>query len=199
MASINYAIRFVGPEPPEDVFFRYESAINGAIQYAFILGIVLAIAAGRRELLALTEPRSWPAAAGRMAAVLVIVYLVAAALSPVLDPGEEQGLTPDEFDESRATAFLANALVVVVAAPLVEELMYRGVGYSLLRQFGARFAIVAIGVAFALTHGLVEGFPILFVFGAGLAWLRERTGSVYPGMVLHGLFNGIALVVSVAT
>ena len=34
------------------------------------------------------------------------------------------------------------------------------------------------------------------MFGAGLAFLRSRTGSVYPGMVVHGAFNSIALVLA---
>ncbi|MGZ4403697.1 MAG: CPBP family glutamic-type intramembrane protease [Gaiellaceae bacterium] len=40
---------------------------------------------------------------------------------------------------------------------------------------------------------------MLVPFGAALAWLRDRTTSVYPGVIVHGLFNGIALVVSVTT
>ena len=35
------------------------------------------------------------------------------------------------------------------------------------------------------------------VFGWVLAWVRARTGSVFPGMVLHGTFNLIALVAAV--
>ncbi len=38
-----------------------------------------------------------------------------------------------------------------------------------------------IGLAFGLAHGLVEGLPILIVFGAGLAWLRARTDERVPG------------------
>ena len=34
---------------------------------------------------------------------------------------------------------------------------------------------------------------VLVPFGIALAWLRDRTNSVYPGMLVHGLFNGAAL------
>jgi len=40
--------------------------------------------------------------------------------------------------------------------------------------------------------------PVLAFFGVAVGWLRERTGSVYPGMLLHATFNGVALLVSVA-
>jgi membrane protease YdiL (CAAX protease family) len=43
----------------------------------------------------------------------------------------------------------------------------------------------------------VEAFPFLATFGALLAYLRSRVDSVYPGMIVHGLFNAIALVVAV--
>jgi membrane protease YdiL (CAAX protease family) len=35
--------------------------------------------------------------------------------------------------------------------------------------------------------------PLLVALGAGLAWLRSKTGSVYPGMATHAIFNGIAV------
>jgi membrane protease YdiL (CAAX protease family) len=59
-------------------------------------------------------------------------------------------------------------------------------------------AIIGVGLAFGLAHGLIEALPILSLFGIGLAWLRERTDSVYPPILLHAVFNGFALAVSVA-
>jgi membrane protease YdiL (CAAX protease family) len=44
----------------------------------------------------------------------------------------------------------------------------------------------------------VEAFPFLAALGAGLAYLRSRVDSVYPGMVIHGLFNATALIVAVS-
>jgi membrane protease YdiL (CAAX protease family) len=58
-------------------------------------------------------------------------------------------------------------------------------------------AIVGTGVIFGLAHGLVLALPILVGFGIGLAWLRSRSESVYPGMVLHGLFNAASLALGV--
>ena len=200
LSALNYVGRFAGGDPPEDVFYRYSTAVGALVQYAVFGVVVLAIAgASRRDLFALADPPSWGRAISGMVAVLLVVYAAAAATSPFLDPGGEQGLTPDDFDESRASQFFVNSLVVVLVAPVVEELMFRGVGFGLFRRYGKWIAIGATAVAFAAIHGLVEAFPLLFLFGAGLAWLRERTGSVYPCIVLHGFFNGLALVVSVST
>ena len=84
-------------------------------------------------------------------------------------------------------------------APIVEELMFRGLGYSLLVPFGVVPAILIVGVTFALAHGLLNAFPALAVFGCALAWLRMKTTSVYPGMIVHGTFNALALIAAAAS
>ena len=88
-------------------------------------------------------------------------------------------------------------MVIAVIAPVVEELLFRGIGFHLLRRFGDPTAILATGLAFGLYHGLVNALPILALFGVALAWLRARTRSVYPGMLVHAAFNSVALIVSV--
>jgi membrane protease YdiL (CAAX protease family) len=82
--------------------------------------------------------------------------------------------------------------------PFVEELTYRGLGYTLLERFGRWPAILAVGLLFGLAHGLLASLPVIAFFGCVLAWLRARTDSVVPGMLLHALFNLAALVVAVA-
>ena len=84
-----------------------------------------------------------------------------------------------------------------VDAPIVEELTFRGLGMSLLLPYGRRTAILATGVLFGVVHGLLIALPLLIVFGVAVGWVRDRTQSVYPGMVLHGTFNGGALLASV--
>jgi membrane protease YdiL (CAAX protease family) len=58
--------------------------------------------------------------------------------------------------------------------------------------------LAGTSVAFAAAHGLVAGFPALFVFGLAVAYLRLRTGSLYPGMLLHASFNALALATAFA-
>jgi uncharacterized protein len=200
LALLAYASRAAGGRPPEDALYQWGTAASAAIVYGVVVALVLLIAAGgpARQLLALRPPRSWARAFGWAVLVFMAVLAVGAALDPFLDAGEEQGLAPSSWDSDRAAAFAANAVVVVVIAPFVEELTYRGLGYSLLRPYGMASAIVGVGVAFGLAHGLVEALPILALFGMGLAFLRERSDSVYPPMLLHGAFNGFALAVSVA-
>jgi membrane protease YdiL (CAAX protease family) len=89
-------------------------------------------------------------------------------------------------------------VVIAGVAPFAEELLFRGLGYSLLERFGVPSAILTIGISFALYHGLVQALPELAIFGCALAWLRSRTQSVFPGMILHATFNSISLLAAVA-
>lgn len=200
LALLGYASRAAGGKPAKDVAYQYVTAVSGTIQYGIILVLVLTIARPDwRRLLALRAPKSYSRALGTAFVVLVAVYLTGFAVSTFSDPGREQGLTPDTWDSHRATQFAVNFTVFTVVAPVVEELTFRGLGYSLLAPLGQTAAILWVAIAFGLAHGLVEGLPVLIVFGAGLALLRARTESVYPGMVVHAMFNGIALIASVTT
>lgn len=200
-AALNYALRFAGGEEPKDIAYRYSSSIAAVVQYAFILGILLLIARGlpKREIFALHRPPSWPRALGYTALALLAIWIVAAILAPFLDATDEQGLVPDKWDSSRAGAFAAFFAAVAVLAPMVEELTYRGLGFTLLASYGRWTAILTTGVFFGFAHGLLIALPVLTIFGIAVGWVRDRTGSVYPGMLLHGTFNGVALIVSVLT
>lgn len=199
--ALAYATRASEGDPPDDLLYRYSTAVSGAVQYAITLMVVLWITRGPRrgELLGLRQPVSWARASGLALLVVVGIYVLIAITEPLLHAGEEQGLTPPGWDGSRAGAYLANAVVIAVVAPIVEELMFRGAGYSLLLPFGAAIAVGGTGIAFGLVHGLVFGLVALTAFGVGLAWLRRRTASIYPCMIVHALFNSVSLVLAVTT
>lgn len=185
---------------PDDLLYLWSTFAGAIGQYGIMLILILAIAHGLdRPLLGLELPARRGRAVVLAIVALVVIVAAAGALSPFLDAGDEQGLVPDGWDSSRAAPFLANAAVVTIAAPFVEELLYRGLGYGLLTQFlGPVPAILITGVAFGLAHGLVLGLPVLSIFGITLGWLRWRTGSVVPGMIVHALFNAAALAAAVA-
>ncbi|MDE3190192.1 MAG: CPBP family intramembrane metalloprotease [Acidobacteriota bacterium] len=203
LAAVNYSARFVGSShraaATNDVY-SYSAFAGGLVVYLLWLGAVLWIAAGRPGLLALRPPRSIARAAGLAVGAIAVIYAVEAIVSLIplpQSPGKEQGLAPTHWEPSHAGAFAANVVLFALVAPFVEELTFRGVGQSLLAFAGRWPSIVTVGVAFGLAHGLLEALLVLIPFGVALAWLRDRTDSVLPGMVVHGLFNGIALAASV--
>ncbi len=200
LAALSYAANLADTgDTPDDLLYRWSSALGGLIQYAIILGIVLAIARGiAPATLGLVRPASWAAAAGRVATALVSIFVIGAVLNTFLEAGKEQGLVPNGWDSSRAAPFVANFVVVAGVAPFVEELTYRGLGFAAVRDaFGNGAAVVVTALAFGLAHGLFVALPVLTIFGLILAWVRLKTGSIYPTIALHALFNGIALIAAV--
>jgi uncharacterized protein len=199
-ATLSYSLRFTEGKPPKDLLYNWSTVVGNLFQFAVIAAIVYGIAGlgERRRLLALRRPTSWRTAAAIGVGIGVGMLVLSYLLGPLLHPGREQGITPDRWEPNHAAAYIANGFVIAVVAPIVEELTFRGLGYSLLVRYGRWTAIVLVGMAFGLAHGLVEAFPFLAAFGAGLAYLRSRVDSVYPGMIVHGLFNATALTVAVS-
>jgi membrane protease YdiL (CAAX protease family) len=199
--TLSYSLRFTEGKPPKDLLYKWSTVVGNLIQFAIIAGIVYGIAglAGdRRGVFALRRPTSWRTAFRIGIGIGVGMMVLTVILNPILKPGREQGVTPDTWQPKHLAAYIANGVVIAVVAPMVEELTFRGLGYSLLARYGRWTAIIGTGIVFALAHGLVNAFPVLAAFGIGLAYLRSRVDSVYPGMIVHGLFNAIALTVAVS-
>jgi membrane protease YdiL (CAAX protease family) len=197
MIAIAYLSRATGGKPDPQVLYRWSTAVGGLVQDGIILALVLAIARGKRTLLALRRPESIGKTLRILVIAIVAVYAFEIAYTALTHPGNEQGLTPSQWEPAHAAAYAVNAIVICTWIPIVEELTYRGLGYSLLERFGRWPAILAVGLLFGLAHGLVVSLPVLAAFGCVLAWIRSTTRSVYPGMLLHATFNLIALVAAV--
>lgn len=196
VAAINYSA--YGTTGTGDEVYQYGTFVDTSIFYAFILGLTALIAQGRRELWASRMPRASAALLGLAVIVAIVALEIAVTALPFEDPGNEQGLTPDGWRSDRALAFALNMLLFVVIAPIVEEATFRGVGQSLWRaRFGAWPAIAATGALFGVWHGLLFALLVLMPFGWLLAWLRERTDSIWPGIGVHALFNAAAITVAV--
>jgi membrane protease YdiL (CAAX protease family) len=188
-------------EPARDTFYRYETAAFGVVLYLLLLSLVLLIAAGLdlREAFALRQPASWGRAALVTLGAFVAMWIGAVILEQIFHAGEEQGLDPERLTVDRVPPFLVNLALAAVIVAVVEELIYRGIGFTLLSQFGHIAAIAVTSIAFALAHGIVEGIPVFFMIGAALGFVRSRTGSIYPAMLMHGAFNGIQVVLGAVT
>jgi membrane protease YdiL (CAAX protease family) len=85
-------------------------------------------------------------------------------------------------------------LCVCVQPAVVEEIAFRGVILGALRRgLTDGEALLVSTMLFAVLHLSVPSAPHLVLLGAALSWLRLRSGSLYPGMLLHFLHNGLCL------
>jgi membrane protease YdiL (CAAX protease family) len=98
---------------------------------------------------------------------------------------------PEQLDiDAPATMVFA---LVVVSAPLVEEVFFRGFVYAgLARRWGWGWAALASAGLFAVSHGSVGVAGPAFAAGLVFAWLTRRTGSVWPAILAHTLQNALA-------
>jgi membrane protease YdiL (CAAX protease family) len=81
-------------------------------------------------------------------------------------------------------------LLVCVQPAVIEELAFRGVILSGLRQvLTDTEAIVVSALMFMIIHLSFVSFPHLVLLGLVLGYLRVKSGSLYPCMVLHFLHN----------
>jgi len=196
-----YGGRLEGGDPPPDALYRYDTAIGGIAIYTILLLILLWIGRGlpAREFFALRRPASWANALGLALLTYIVILSGAGVIIWALGAADEQGLTPDAWDSSKAGAYAANFVAVAVVGPIVEELMYRGAGMALLAPYGSAVAVLVTAVAFGLGHGLVLALAALVFFGLVIALLRQRTGSVYPCIIVHCAFNATSLILAVTT
>jgi membrane protease YdiL (CAAX protease family) len=127
-----------------------------------------------------------------------VVYLPLEALWP--DTFTDDRLTEnaqDLVDRAGGASTLVLFAVVVVGAPLVEELFYRGLlQRSLAARFNEGLVLVAVAAVFAGVHFRPVEFPGLFVFGLVLGWAALRTRRLGPAITIHIGFNltGLLLV-----
>ncbi len=89
-------------------------------------------------------------------------------------------------------------LVVAVAAPIGEELFFRGFVFNLLRHRTSFTSAVWLSAAlFALLHASVKNFLPILVIGVLLARLYARTGSLWSSVVMHGTFNFLSAMAAI--
>jgi membrane protease YdiL (CAAX protease family) len=90
---------------------------------------------------------------------------------------------------------LAVFMSVVVVAPIVEEILFRGLIYGALeKRFRVSGALVVSSILFALVHLQVVYFIPIFCLGLVLGWARWKANSLGLPIVLHILNNGLALI-----
>jgi membrane protease YdiL (CAAX protease family) len=93
-----------------------------------------------------------------------------------------------------AMALILSFVMIVILAPLVEELLFRGWIFGSLRaRFSAGVTILVTAVLFAIVHMDPTGLYPLAVLAPGLVLsvIRERTGSVKGAILAHAIYNGI--------
>jgi uncharacterized protein len=86
-------------------------------------------------------------------------------------------------------SLVLSTVFISVFSPLGEELLYRGIATNALLRYGPFVSVVGSTVIFALMHGINNIFPAAVVAGLATAEVFRRSGSIWPGLVVHIVFN----------
>lgn len=162
-----------------------------------VSGLLVLVAVGAARVKAADLFRG--AAAMRYVEAIVVASLGAAAaigfVALLRGDGSHQA---DPIDTIRTELGLPMALFVVALCPgIFEELAFRGIVQPRLAlHFGRVQGALMGGTAFALAHGITAGLPFHVAIGLWLSFLKDRSGSLLPGMLAHALYNGIIVVAS---
>lgn len=121
-----------------------------------------------------------------------VIYL---PLRWAIDPEDVERPARELAEHAHGTPFIGFAIAVVVIAPVIEELFFRGlVLRSLERRFGTAWAVAGSSLAFGAAHLQLVQFPALAAAGVVFGLLAVRSGRLGPGIVAHGAFNAVAVI-----
>ena len=141
-------------------------------------------------------PKSWSPTKWTVACIVFAVVLLGFGLLVTkLYGGSKTQL--DLLTESSTQARLATAFVAFATAPLVEELIYRGLLYSALeRTLGVVVAVIIVSVLFAGVHVIqyinnISVIAVITLLSISLTLIRAYSGKLLPSVVIHLVFNGV--------
>jgi membrane protease YdiL (CAAX protease family)/uncharacterized RDD family membrane protein YckC len=153
----------------------------------------------RRDLSLLGLRRFRPSAFGWLALAYFSYFVFIAIYASLVTPPEQEDIARDLGLEEGVAAAIPVVLLIAVAAPIAEEIFFRGMLFGGLRRGMSMVPAAAISaLVFGGLHATtgVTAVPPLIAFGFVLALLYERTGSLGPPIILHAMNNGLALAVA---
>lgn len=128
----------------------------------------------------------------------IVVLLAAGALTALMmailpDVNWEQAQEVGYSNLYRVQDFALAFVCLVILAPLCEEIIFRGWLYGKLRfRMPALPAILIVSVLFGIMHGQWNVGVTVFAMSVGMCIMRELTGTIWSGVILHMIKNGIA-------
>ena len=96
-------------------------------------------------------------------------------------------------------SILTLVFIVVVIAPVFEEIWVRGIMYDALKPYGTGMAIIISSVIFGFMHGSLYMFLYTTALGFALGYVRYATNSLFTVTILHAMVNSVAAGVLVFT
>ncbi|MBR5537036.1 MAG: CPBP family intramembrane metalloprotease [Clostridia bacterium] len=177
-----------------DIMLAHQTEILLISGFVTLVGLWLMAKARKRtfgEFTGIARPTRMPIVVLALAAGVALSFWASIAVNSL--PWPEAMV--ESYVESSSTLTtdkpVIDFLAVVLMAPLVEELLFRGVIYdALCLVVPAGFAVVFQAMLFGSTHNTLLWMLYSGLIGCVLGYVRKRSDSLWPCIVMHSAFNG---------
>ncbi|WP_339273952.1 type II CAAX endopeptidase family protein [Paenibacillus sp. FSL W8-0426] len=200
---------FVVKYPVQSMYERwlgntlYSGTLTG-LTIAIVLWLGLYFIALRPKKMSWTEVgvKGFPAKDWWRIALWILILIISSVATLYLTSFLGNTMDNSKTESLKQHVTICTMIIGIVSAgivsPYYEEIFYRGFIYRWLRtRVSMRWAIVISSLIFTFAHfPTMNAMPVNFISGVVFAWTYERTGSVVPAMIVHGVFNTIAVLLT---
>ena len=126
-------------------------------------------------------------------AFLPVIFIMSFLCKIMLFEYEEQKLVV-EIKKNFNNNLFFNCFLIIIVAPIIEEIVFRGLFYKTLKNFIPFVqASIISSLIFAIIHENILSLTILFLLSLYLTWIYERTNSILYSILTHSIFNFLNL------
>lgn len=131
--------------------------------------------------------------------ITVVLSIAGLVLTSALGNSIDNSKTESLQQNINWFTILIGIISAGIISPIYEEIFYRGFIYRWIRvRLGVKWGILLSSLIFTIAHfPTLNAMPVNFITGVMFAWAYEKTGSVIPAMIIHGVFNTIAVLLTV--
>lgn len=130
--------------------------------------------------------------------VLIVVSIALVIAMSFFGIGTANSKTESLQSQMTLLNFMIGFVSAGIISPVYEEIFYRGFLYRFFSsRCGVLSGMIISSIIFTVVHiPTFNTLPVNFVSGLIFSWVYHKTGSVIPGILIHGIFNGIAVILT---
>lgn len=129
---------------------------------------------------------------------MYLANMIGTTLTNVIGQLKGSGVSNEILDVAFSNDMWANILVMVLLAPVIEELLFRKMLIDRTIQYGEGISVFLSALFFGLFHGNLNQFAYAFVIGGVFGFVYVKTGNIKYTIAMHMLINFISSVISMS-
>ncbi|UOQ87282.1 CPBP family intramembrane glutamic endopeptidase [Gracilibacillus salinarum] len=130
--------------------------------------------------------------------VLIVASILVLIVMDSFNIGVDNSKTASLKQHVTWFTFSIGFISAAIISPVYEEIFYRGFLYKWFRvKWGVGAGLLFSSLIFTLVHiPTYNTLPVNFISGLIFAWTYEKTNSIIPAIIIHGIFNGLGIILT---